>query len=263
MVKVLKVEPISKVPEAFIDGHAGGGEIAEPLAFNVFLHPGDALVVDIDVTDDIGRGRTTGIEAALFGTETDAGNTEREDLALLLGRQLATQPLEARGRGELAINRAHIEIGQHGHEPLDGLVGINDLVGLGIERNRADVGGKHFAVAVDEIRTRGHQLVGGADGGNGLFALHPVLNKPRADDGVEHAETENCDQDAAARLLTIGRALALEFDMAARLGFAAQGKQAQSGRECRYPHHGFTDPVVRLASGVPSPSATCGANSEA
>ena len=47
-------------------GEAGGMQIAEPVVVDIFLHAGDALVVDVDQADDVRGGRTARIEAALL-----------------------------------------------------------------------------------------------------------------------------------------------------------------------------------------------------
>ncbi len=127
------------------------GQIGKALAVDVTLHAGDAAVVDIDVTDDMRGRRATRIETALFGPETDAGNAERQDLALLFRGQLAAQPLETRIRGQLRIGAFDVEVVQNRRQLLDHFVGVDDLVGLGKQRNRADVGRQNRAVAVDEV----------------------------------------------------------------------------------------------------------------
>ena len=46
---------------------------------------GDALVVDVDVADQVRDFGPTGIDALVLGQEADAGNAEAVDLLLLLG----------------------------------------------------------------------------------------------------------------------------------------------------------------------------------
>jgi hypothetical protein len=108
--------------EILVKRHANGRKVTEPLPVDIFLHAGDALVVDVDVTDDMRRGGTAGIEPAGLGPEADTGNAKCQDLALLLWRKLTPQPLEAGVGGEFAMDPAQIEIGQHGGEQFDGLV---------------------------------------------------------------------------------------------------------------------------------------------
>ena len=47
-------------------------EVGEALLVDVFLHAGDALVVDVGQADDVRRGRAARIEAAFLGAEADA-----------------------------------------------------------------------------------------------------------------------------------------------------------------------------------------------
>ena len=59
-------------------GHrqAGRLQVGKALLVDVFLHAGDALVVDVGQADDVRRGRAARIEAPLLGAEADAGNAE-------------------------------------------------------------------------------------------------------------------------------------------------------------------------------------------
>jgi hypothetical protein len=97
----------------------------------------------------------------------------------------------------------------HGGEHFDRLVRIDDLVRLGIERNSADVGGEDFAVAVDDIGARGHQVVGRADRGDAFRRGHAILHEAPADDRIDHAEAADDDGDAAAGLRARALARAL------------------------------------------------------
>ena len=77
-----------------IGGHTQRTQIRHALAVDVFLHARHAAIVDIHVTDNMRGGGATRIETTLLWAEADARNTERQDLALLLRRQLTTKPLE-------------------------------------------------------------------------------------------------------------------------------------------------------------------------
>ena len=82
-------------PLQAIGGKAGAMQIGEAVAVEPFLHPGDALVVDVDQTDqmrDFGAGR---IDALVLAQEADAGNAEAVNFLLLLRRDFALQPDEA------------------------------------------------------------------------------------------------------------------------------------------------------------------------
>ena len=132
-------------------------QVGQPLLVDVFLHAGDALVVDIGQTKDMRGGRAARIEAALLGAEADARHAERHDVGLLLRRQLALQPDEAGAALQLVIGLLDLEIRQHRRQLLDRLVGIDDAARLGEQRRGLDVGGQNLAVAVDDIGPRrGH-----------------------------------------------------------------------------------------------------------
>ena len=62
--------------QRLVAGQAGRGEIGEALLVDIFLHAGDAVVVDIDIAEDMRGGAAAGIEAAHFRTEADGGNAE-------------------------------------------------------------------------------------------------------------------------------------------------------------------------------------------
>ena len=108
------------------------------------------------------------------------------------------------------MDAAHVEIGKHGGEQLDRLIRIDDLVGFGKQRHRANVGRQHFAVAVEKIRTRNQQLVGARDGRHRFGRPQSVLHQPPANDGVEYPETGDGDDHAVLRLSALRLAHAFE-----------------------------------------------------
>ena len=80
---------------------------------------------------------------------------------LLLGRDLALEPDEAAVRRQPLAHFLAVEVGQRGGELLLGVVDVDQLARLGVERGRLDVGGEDGAVAVEDI---------GARGGDGILA---------------------------------------------------------------------------------------------
>ena len=64
-------------------------------AVEPLLDAGDALVVDVDVADQVRDFGAVRIDALVLGQEADAGQAELVDLALLLRRDLALEPDEA------------------------------------------------------------------------------------------------------------------------------------------------------------------------
>ena len=186
--------------QRLVAGHAKRGQIGKALAVDVTFHAGNAAIVDIDVTDDMRSGRPAGIKAALFRAEADAWNAERQNLALLLRRQLAAQPLEARIGGKLLIGAALVEIRQNRPQLLDSLIDIDDAMRFGEKRDGANIGGQNLAIAVEKIGAGRHQAVGGCDARYRFLLGHAILHKTPANDGVKGDETENDQADAAFRL---------------------------------------------------------------
>ena len=131
-----------------------GAQVGQALAIDIFLHARNALIVDIDETEDVRSGWATRIETALFRAEAYARHAERHDLALLARRQPALDPDEARAAFQALVCRFPVEVRQHGGQHFDGFVRIDDLARFGIERRGLDIGGENFAVPVEDIRAR-------------------------------------------------------------------------------------------------------------
>src|SRR5216683_6230519 len=174
-------------------------QISEPVAVEPFLHAGDALVVDIDQADQMGDLVAGRIDALVLAQEADAGNAEAVNLLLLLRRDFALQPDEAFLRRQAVAHLAGVEIGQGRGQKLDRLVLVDDAPGLAEQARRLDVGGKHRAVAVDDIGPRGR---------NPVLACGPARartvradrkhHEAAADHGIDHHEGEDDKPDARA-----------------------------------------------------------------
>jgi hypothetical protein len=67
-----------------VGGEARHVQVGKAAGIEPFLDAGDALVVDIDVADDVRDHRAVRIDALVLGQEADAGNPELVDLLLLL-----------------------------------------------------------------------------------------------------------------------------------------------------------------------------------
>ena len=61
-----------------------GMQRREPVAVEPFLHAGNALIVDIDQTDQVRDFRAVRIDALVLVEEADARNAELVDVLLLL-----------------------------------------------------------------------------------------------------------------------------------------------------------------------------------
>ena len=135
-----------------VGGKAGRLKVGEALVVDIFLHAGNALVVDIGQPDDVGGRDAGGVEPALLGAEPDAGNAELHDLALLARGELAPEPHEARAAGQPVVGLLVVDIRKDGREFFDRLVGIDDPARFAEQRGGLDVGREHLAVAVDDVR---------------------------------------------------------------------------------------------------------------
>ena len=124
------------------------------MAVEPLLHAGDALIVDIDVADNVRDFGAAWIVALVLIKEADARQALAVNLALLLRSDVALEPDEAAlGRQPFAEFRG-IDIGQVGGEQFDGFIDVDQPARLAIERRHAHIGRQHFAIAVEDIGTR-------------------------------------------------------------------------------------------------------------
>ena len=67
-----------------VGGEPGEMQIGEAALVEPLLDPGDALVVDVDVSDDVRHLGAVRIDALVLRQEADAGKTEPMDVGALL-----------------------------------------------------------------------------------------------------------------------------------------------------------------------------------
>ena len=142
-----------------VDGEAGAMEIGEAAAVDPLLHAGDALIVHVDVADQVGDLVEVGIDALVLVEEAEAGNAEAVHLLLLARRDLALEPCEPAPGAEALARFGGVEVGHHGGEELERLVGIDDPPRLREQRGHLEIGREDFAVAVEEVGARGRDRV--------------------------------------------------------------------------------------------------------
>ena len=184
-----------------VGGKARAVQIGQTIAVEPFLHSGDALVVDIDETNqvrDFGAGR---IDPLVLAQEADAGNAEAMDVLLLMRRDFAFQPDKALLRRQAVAHFAGVEVGQRRGQEFDRFVLVDDAARLAEQARRLDVGRKDFAVTVDDIGARGRNRVlrGGAARAMAVGTdreHHQTSGEHRIDSG----KGENGKADAGARL---------------------------------------------------------------
>ena len=114
-----------------VAGKAGHVQVGQPATVEPFLDAGDALIVDIDVTDEMGNLGAIGVDALVLRQEADAGNPEPMNLHALCRRDLALEPDEAALGGEPLAQLGRVHVGHHRGEQFRRLVDIDDPLRLG------------------------------------------------------------------------------------------------------------------------------------
>ncbi len=143
-----------------VGGEPGQVQVGEPAAVEPFLDAGDALVVDVDVADEMRDHGAVRIDALVLGQEADAGQAEPVDLArAACGVISRLSQTKRRLEDEPLAQLRRVEVGQHGGEQFDRLVDVDDAVRLGEQRGRAHVGREDLAVAVEDVGPRGRDRV--------------------------------------------------------------------------------------------------------
>ena len=176
-------------------------QIGEAVAVEPFLHPGDALVVGVDQTDqmrDFGAGR---VDALVLAQKADAGNTEAVNFLLLVRRDLALQPDKALFRRQPFAHFGGVEIRQRRRQKLHRFVLVDDPARFAEQAGRLDVGGEHLAVAIDDVGARGRDgVLGGGAARAVTVADGRKHHQPAADHRIDRRECQDGKSDARARL---------------------------------------------------------------
>src|SRR5712664_661007 len=94
-----------------VDAETGAVQIGETAVVDPFLDAGNALIVDIDVPDDVRELVTVRIDAFVLGQESNARNAETMHLLLLDGRDVALEPGKAAFGAEPVAHLAAVEVG--------------------------------------------------------------------------------------------------------------------------------------------------------
>ncbi len=176
-------------------------QVGEPARVEPFLDAGDALIVDVDVADEMGDLGTVRIDALVLGQEADAGNAEPINLPPLLRRDLALEPDEAALGGEPPAQLGGIDVRHHRGEQFGCFVDVDDPVRLGEQRGRAHVGRQDFAVAVEDVRPRGrHRILSDSAPRPMTLGHGRKHHQPGRDDRVTQRDDEHGEPDPRPRL---------------------------------------------------------------
>ena len=184
-----------------VGGEPGQVQVGEPAPVEPLLDAGDALIVDIDVADEMGDLGAVRIDALVLRQEADAGQPEAMNLLTLLGRDLALEPDEAALGGKPFAQLGSVRVGHDGGQQLGRLVDVDDAVRLAEQRGRADVGRQDFAVAIENVGPRGrHRVVPGGTPRALTVGRGREHHQPGRDDRIAQHEDQDGEPDAGARL---------------------------------------------------------------
>ena len=176
-------------------------QIGEPARVEPFLDPGDALVVDIDVADQMRDLRAIRIDALVLAQKADARYAEPVNLLLLLGCDLALEPHEAALGTEPLAQFAGIHVGHDCGEQFGCLVDVDDPLRLPEQRGHAHVGCQDFTIAVEDVGARGrHRVLRAGTPGPVLLGRRREHDEPCCNDGIADGEDEDGETDASPRL---------------------------------------------------------------
>ncbi len=182
--------------ELIATGEAKRLEQGDALVVHVLFHPGDALVVDIDGTQDVRGLRAARIEALALGDEIEPGNAELHDALLERRRQLALDPDKALVAGQALAQPIDIHVGQHGVDRLRRLLDIDDAARLGEQRRHADIDGELEPVAIENGRPRRRDEVARLPFDGIVLLDEAELHQPPRDGAEDHDERRNDPADA-------------------------------------------------------------------
>ena len=173
----------------------------EALVVEPFLDAGDALVVDIDVAEQMRDFGAVRIIALVLVEEADARQALVIDLALLFRGDVALEPDETAPRRQPLAQLGGVEIGQVCGEQFDRLVDVDEAARLGVERRHAHVGRQHFAVAVEDVGPRGGDGVAGNHAmGDAAVGDGGEHHEPHGDDAIDDGEGDDRQSHPRPRL---------------------------------------------------------------
>src|SRR5260370_355449 len=179
-----------------VDAETGAVQIGKTAVVDPFLDTGVALIVDIDVTNNVREFVAVRIDAFVLGQESDARNAEAVHFTLLGRRDVPLEPGKTTLRSEPLAHFATIEVRQHARQELSCLVGIDDAAWLREQRWGLEVGCENFAVAVEDIGPRRRNRIG-----RSAAAYHVGIGRGRIeheatrDNGIDKDESEKSEAE--------------------------------------------------------------------
>src|SRR6266436_8603563 len=186
-----------------VDAETGAVQIGKTAGVDPFFDAGDALIVDIDVTNDVREFVAVRIDAFVLSQEADARNAEAVHFTLLGRRDVPLEPGKTALRSEPLAHLAAVEVSQHTGEEFGCLVGIDDAPRLREQGRGLEVGCENFAVAVEDIGPRRRNRIG-----RSAAAYHVGIGRGRIkreaarDNAIDKNESEK--SEAEPRLCLAG-----------------------------------------------------------
>src|SRR5258708_34470947 len=108
-----------------VDAETGAVQIGKTAVVDPFLDAGVALIVDIDVTNNVREFVAVRIDAFVLGQESDARNAEAVHFTLLGRRDVPLEPSKTTLRSEPLAHFAAVEVRQHARHELRCLSGMS------------------------------------------------------------------------------------------------------------------------------------------
>ena len=138
---------------------AGAVQIGKAARVDPLLDARNALVVDVDVADDVRELVAIRVDTLVLSEKPDAGNAEMMHRLLLCRRDVPLEPRKAALRRQPVADLTAVDAGQHAGQQFGRLVGIDDPARLGEQGRRLEIGCKNLAVAVKDVGPRGRNRV--------------------------------------------------------------------------------------------------------
>ena len=204
------------------------------------------------MADDMRGCWTARIEAAFLRAKADAGYSKGQNVILLSGCQLASQPLKLGFGCQFAIDAAHIQLRQNRCQPLDDLIRIGDLVRLGIERNRPDIRCEDLAVAVKKVWSRCHQGITTRNTGDSCQVAKTILHQATGYHPIDQTDTNHHQNDTVPGLVAgrLARTIDNKRFAGACIATCRRLGPCHQSHALKQIHYCPTDPVMVVESGT-------------
>ena len=149
--------------------------------------------------------RPVGIDALVLLHEADARQAKVINSLLLRRSDGAFDPDEALVRAEPLGQLADAEIGKDRGKLVDRLIAVDDPARLGEDRCHLDVGREHGTIAIENVRPRRGDRIGGSLMRLPQFWMHREIDELAADDAIDERKAKRDEPDAPCALVELRR----------------------------------------------------------